>query len=291
MGPVERQQARHRGLAVRYLSPMEPIPAQVSALLQDLTEALPTLLGENLFGIYLYGSLTQGAFNPRHSDVDCIVLTERELTDTQFAQLDAWFTRAGVENPWVARLQISLMIRDEILTTTPRGNGLYQFGRLSRVGSDGNPIIWMNVLESGVVLLGPPPDSFVPPITSETLFAALAREVRYLREEIVERPDSEWRDVPKYRVYAVLTLCRILYSHTHGTVVSKPKAAAWALRALPDEWRQVIDEALAADARRTANSLDLNTIVRFIEFTDERVQASTNASRMISSRERGVLPP
>jgi len=34
------------------------------ALLKDLTEALPNLLGENLVGIYLYGSLTQGAFNP-----------------------------------------------------------------------------------------------------------------------------------------------------------------------------------------------------------------------------------
>jgi predicted nucleotidyltransferase len=136
MGPVERQQARHRGLAVRYLLPMGPIPAQVSALLQDLSGALPTLLGENLSGVYIYGSLTQGAFNSQHSDIDCIVLTERELTDTQFAQLDAWFTRAGVENPWVARLQISLMIRDEILTTTPRGNCLYQFGRLSRVGSE-----------------------------------------------------------------------------------------------------------------------------------------------------------
>ena len=47
-----------------------PIPAQVSALLHDLTEALPTLLGENLVGIYLYGSLTQGAFNPERSDVE-----------------------------------------------------------------------------------------------------------------------------------------------------------------------------------------------------------------------------
>src|SRR5262249_28793836 len=253
---------------------MGPIHAQVSALLHDLIEALPTLLGENLFGIYLYGSLTQGAFNPERSDVDCVVVTQRELADAQFSQLVAWLNRAAVEDPWVARLQISFLIRDEILTTTPTGNCLYQFGRLSRVGSDGNPIIWMNVLESGVVLLGPPANSFVPPITSETLFSALAREVRYLRQEIVEKPDSEWRDVPKYRVYAVLTLCRILYSHTHGTVVSKPKAAEWALSGLPDRWHAVIAEALAADAGGSADSLDLNTVARFIEFTGARVQVT-----------------
>jgi hypothetical protein len=251
-----------------------PIPVQVCALLQDLTGALPTLLGENLVGIYLYGSLTQGAFNPERSDVDCIVVTYRELTDTQFSQLDAFLTRAAVEDPWVARLQISFLIRNGILTTTPTGNCLYQFGRLSRVGSDGNPIIWMNILESGVVLLGPPADSFVPPITSATLLAALAREVRYLRQEIVEKPDSEWRDVPKYRVYAVFTLCRILHSRTHGTVVSKPKAAEWALAALPARWHAVIAEALAVDAGDRADTLDLSTIAHFIEFAEARVQVT-----------------
>jgi hypothetical protein len=250
---------------------MGSIPVQISALLQDLTEALPTLLGENLAGLYLYGSLTQGAFNPERSDVDCIVVTQHELTDTQFSQLDSWFDRSGAENPWVARLQVSVLIRDEILTTTSKGNCLYQFGRLSRVGSDGNPIIWMNILESGIALLGPPPESFVPPITSETLLAALAREVGYLREEIVEKPDSEWRDVPEYRAYAVLTLCRILYSARHGTVVSKPKAAEWALHSLSDQWHQVIHEAIAGDTGRKTSRIDLDTIARFVAFTDAQL--------------------
>jgi hypothetical protein len=277
----------HRSaVALRYVIVLlvGPIPAQVSALLQDLTEALRVLLGQNLVGIYLYGSLTQNAFNPERSDVDCIVVTHRELTDTQFSQLDGWFNRVSLENPWGARLQTSFLIRDQILTTSVKGNCLYQFGRLSRVGSDGNPIIWMNVLESGVVLLGPPADSFVPPITSETLLAALTREVRYLREEIVEKPDSEWRDVPKYRVYAVLTLCRILYSHVYGTVVSKPKATEWAFSALPDRWHAVIAEALAADAGGRADSLDLSTIARFIEFADARVQVTgSNQGASITS--------
>jgi Domain of unknown function (DUF4111)/Nucleotidyltransferase domain len=249
------------------------IPTEISALLEELTAALPTILGENLVGIYLYGSLTQGAFNPERSDVDCIVVTQHELTDLQFTQLDAWFAHAAAANPWVVRLQISFLIRDEVLINTPKGNCLYQLGRLTRVGADGNPIIWMNVLDNGVVLLGPPAESFVPPITSEILFAALAREVAYLREEIVEKPNSEWRDVPRYRAYAVLTLCRILYSHRHGTVVSKLQAAEWALRALSDAWHDVIDQALEADAGQRAMGIDPASIARFIEFADAQLHA------------------
>jgi hypothetical protein len=253
---------------------MKNIPIQVSALLQDLITALPTLLGDNLIGVYLYGSLTQDGFNPERSDVDCIAVTQHELTEEQFTQLDAWLSHAAAENPWVARLQISFLIHDDILINTPKGNCLYQFGKLTRVGCDANPIIWMNVLESGVVLLGPPPQSFVPTITSEMLRAALIREIGYLREEIVEKPTSEWRDVTKYRSYAVLTLCRILYSHTHGTVVSKPQAAQWALRILSGEWHQIIDQALEADADNRSVAIDPCSIARFIEFAAAQLNAS-----------------
>ena len=38
---------------------MAAIPTPLSALLEALTEHLPVLLGENLVGVYLYGSLTQ----------------------------------------------------------------------------------------------------------------------------------------------------------------------------------------------------------------------------------------
>lgn len=56
---------------------MAHIPAQVSALLQGLTAQLPVIIGKNLVGIYVYGSLTQQAFSPKRSDVDCIVVTKR----------------------------------------------------------------------------------------------------------------------------------------------------------------------------------------------------------------------
>lgn len=249
------------------------VPTQVAEVLKDLAAAVPILLGENLIGIYLYSSLTQGSFNVERSDVDSIVVIAHQLTDAQFSQLDHWLTGAAARSPWVARLQISFLVRDTILIDTLVGNCLYQFGRLTRVGSDGNPIMWLNVLESGIVLFGPPAESFVPPITPKILSRALAREVGYLREEIVEKPASQWRDVQTYRAYAVLTLCRILYSHTHGAVVSKPQAAKWALQALPDTWHDIIEQALTADVDQKTAEIDLTRVAGFIEFADTQLRA------------------
>ncbi len=241
-------------------------------LLHDLTAHLPVILGRNMVGLYLYGSLTQRAFNPKRSDVDCIVVTERDLSDAQFRQLDAWLARTAAANPWAARLQILCLIKDQVLTMDARAC-LYQFGVFKRSGSDGNPIIWLNVLQSGVVLYGPQPESFVPAITPEVLFQALKREVGYLYEEISQKPESEWRDVPSYRVYAVLTLCRILYSFRQGTIVSKQRAAKWALKHLPVEWRKLVRQALAATAAEHTADLPLARITQFIEFVAAHLHA------------------
>ena len=252
---------------------MARIPAQVSALLGELASRLPVVLGRNLVGVYLYGSLTQRAFDPARSDIDCVVVTRRDLSDAQFRRLGAWLARLAESNPWSSRLQMTLLIRGEVLLMNSRACH-YQFGVLTRGGSDGNPFIWVNVLESGVRLYGESPESFVPEISAGLLSEALGREVGYLREELSLKPESEWRDVPSYRAYAVLTLCRILYSHAEGGVVSKPRAARWALGRLPGEWREIITRALAGDDRWMGTGGALARVRRFAEFADARLRVS-----------------
>ncbi len=249
---------------------MRNIPTQVRALLQDIAARLPVILGKNLVGIYLYGSLAQRAFNPKRSDIDCIVVTRRNMSDAQFRKLGTWLARAAETNPWTARLQMLFLIKDEVLTMNSKAC-LYQFGVLKRSGSDGNPIIWMNVLHSGVVLLGPRPESFVPTITPKILFQALEREIGYLREQIRQKPDSEWRDVASYRAYAVLTLCRTLYSFRRGTIVSKQRAAKWAIKYLPQEWVEIILQALETDEGKLRTGISLSQIEQFIDFADAQL--------------------
>ena len=252
---------------------MARVPAQVTDLLDDLVARLLVLLGRNLVGLYLYGSLTQSAFNPARSDVDCIVVTERDLSDAQFRRLREWLALSTKSNRWTARLQMSFLLRDEVLTKNSP-SCLYQFGKLKRGKSDANPIIWMNVLKSGEILYGPRPESFVPDITPQILLQALVREVGYLREEIIAKPRSKWRDVAFYRAYAVLTLCRILYSSRMGTVTSKPRAAWWAISHLPIEWSEIITQAMASDAGQLRRSISLRRIAQFIDFVDAQLQAT-----------------
>jgi predicted nucleotidyltransferase len=244
---------------------MSAVPSPVADTLRALTDAVEKILRSNLVGVYIYGSLTQGTFDPARSDVDCLVVVHRDLTQAQVRQLRAWLARAARTNSWIPRVQMQLLRRAWLLRPDARGY-LYQFGKLRRSGSDGNPIVWMNVLATGVTLAGPAAETFLPPITGDMFFDALVREVGYLRAEITD-PASEWRGRTFYRAYAVLTLCRILYSYRKGGVVSKPRAARWALRTLPTKWHSLIREAVTSDRGKSAR-LPLPRIAHFMEFVE-----------------------
>jgi hypothetical protein len=228
-------------------------------------------LGHNLVGLYTYGSLTQRAFDRQRSDIDCIAVARRDLSRRDLRVLRGELARLATSNSWTARLQLLILLKDELLKMNGTGY-LYQFGRLRRSGSDGNPIIWLNVLASGSVLFGPEPRSFVPSITAPMLFRALQRELRYLREEMIEKPHSKWRDVPSYRAYVVLTVCRILYSLRKGRIVSKPAAAAWAIRLVPMKHHSLIRAALKVDASRRLTSTPVARVRAFIHYAEAHLR-------------------
>jgi hypothetical protein len=144
----------------------ENIPQGLSVLFQQVASDFPSMLRENLVGIYLWGSLTYEAFNEASSDVDCIVVTRRDLDDREFPELDQWFSNTAKSNRWVKRLDLRFVIDNEFLDKTSRCCGFYQYtGKLSRHGSDGNPIIWMNIRQSGIVLWGKDPKLIAPSIS------------------------------------------------------------------------------------------------------------------------------
>jgi len=70
--------------------------------------------------------------------------------------------------------------------------------------------------------------------------------------------------------YAVLTMCRALYTLQHGAVVSKPVAARWAQAALGERWAALIERASAW--RPGAQSDHLDETLDFIRYTLERGQ-------------------
>src|SRR5690606_4004181 len=98
-------------------------------------------------------------------------------------------------------------------------------------------INWHVVREQGIALYGPPPQSIIAP-TSEEEFIESVKAYLGLWYDRMEAEHTR-----PGQAYAILTMCRALYTVTHGKQVSKIQAAAWAMRELP-EWASLIQNAL-----------------------------------------------
>jgi hypothetical protein len=250
-------------------------PQDLCGLLQDMTTDSSALFRENLVGIYLWGSLTYEAFDETCSDVDCIGATRRDLDDSEFSELDEWFKTKGEHNRWVKRIDMRFVIDQEFLDKSSRCCGFYHYtGKLVRHGSDGNPIIWINIRKSGITLCGKDAKLIAPQVSNQCLHDALLLEPDYLKEDLASKAGDRSDKAFVHNAYAVLTACRILYSAHHKTLVSKDQAYDWAMERVPPQWRVVIRA--AKDNRlknRGATTPEMEQdAMRFIEFVAGEVK-------------------
>ena len=220
----------------------------VNAIVYELQTSVTAILGPHLVGMYLEGSLNSDAFDDA-SDIDFLVITEDEITDEQFAQLQQMHERiATLPSRWALDLEGSYIGRralrrlDRQNNTHPnleRGRG----ERLKWVQHDAAWVIHRSILlERGITVFGPPPQELVDPVSATDLRQALASMFPTWSAPLLKDPvHIQGRG---YQSYVVLSCCRVLYTLHYGTVASKATAARWAQTALDDKWAPLIERAI-----------------------------------------------
>ena len=182
------------------------LPEDLDELLRTMAADFPAMLGGNLVGIYLWGSLTYDAFDERCSDVDCVAVTRRDVDERGFAVVGEWFREHGEQNSWARRLDMRFVIDGEFLDKTSRCCGFYPYlGKLVRHGSGGNPIIWRNIARSGITLWGKDAAQIAPEVSEERLNQALLLELNYLKQDLAANVGDRSAKVFVHNAYAVLT--------------------------------------------------------------------------------------
>src|SRR5258708_19632042 len=90
---------------------MSRIPFQhVATLLDHLSSQLQADLGRNVVGLYVYGSLTQNAFDVRLSDVDCVAVIRRRLTSAVVSRPRSTFGTLNSHPPCIPRPPFTTLI-------------------------------------------------------------------------------------------------------------------------------------------------------------------------------------
>lgn len=251
----------------------------VNELLDLLLTNVKKILKDQFVGMYLYGSLSSGDFNPETSDVDFLVVTKETLPDETVSELEemhnkTWATslkRAGkLEGAYVHQELIRKHDPNGLPCPTVNEGKFY----LDRPGSDW--IIQRHVVrEYGIVLDGPDPKTLIDFVTAEDIRTSIMGVLREWWYPMLENPDWLRANDDGYRSFAVITMCRVLHGLEHGTITSKPKAVQWARTKVEPHWHSLMDDAVAV-SNHEERSIDLNETLGFIRYTKESIEEKSS---------------
>jgi hypothetical protein len=260
--------------------PQQPTPyPDINAVVHELLTSLHAILGAQLRGLYLVGSLALGDFRPQQSDLDLLIVTGGTLSDETVASLRDLHQRFDQSaSVWAARLD-AVYIPQEILReafpTAARYPILEWPGLLALEPLEsGWPIQRYTLREYGVVVTGPDPRSLLDPVNPDDLRQASAAMVERWRDQAHRDPEwVGWLRAPANHPFVVLTLCRLLYTLATGSVASKPAAAHWAELTLPSRWSGLIGRATTGQHATADEPEDaVNTTLTLLEYTYEHYQ-------------------
>jgi len=222
------------------MSRWTPFP-DLNAVLDDLSQSVRSILGDDSIGLYLQGSFALGAGDAQ-SDADFIVVVTEPpsgVVEARLRQLhDEIPTRPGI---WNKNLEGSYA--DAASLRDLSGLGVpWLFNndghRTLEWDAHCNSLHTRWILRNhGITLDGPSIPSLVDQVPASALRQAALAALPGALDEI-----GAWADLGNAwtQKYIVQTYSRMLYTATTGRVASKPHALAWAMETLDPGWRPLL---------------------------------------------------
>ena len=216
---------------------------KLSCLLDKLSCAIQEILGDNLVGIYVHGSIAQNAFRWNVSDIDFLIVVQsepsddikRKLLDTTI-HLSEFAPPKGLE--WsVVTLADCLHVSHPVpfclhysIAHTQRYLTSPEEYIQNMKGRDGDLAAYFAVVcQCGIVLYGKPIEDVFGPVPKDFVMDSF-------HQNVVDD------DTPN----GILNRCRYEAYRQEGVLLSKIDGAQWALKHLPPDLHTRIRSAIKA---------------------------------------------
>jgi predicted nucleotidyltransferase len=246
------------------------LPAVVGDVLATYLERLRRVLGESLVGVYVTGSAATGDFEPAGSDIDVFVVLNEAPGSDVFEGLRHLHDEMRAAEPFGDRLEVEYVAANQLRPTGISGEaasisagGELRIGR-SRAAAD--DILGARSL--GIPLFGPSAKDVFPQVGRDVFVASQREWLADLAECDRSRPNASGADYTTW----TLNIARCLFGIHHGHGCTKPEAARWLARQMP-ELARTLEAALSARAGDAAVTIDRGRFQRFV-----------NEARTITSR-------
>lgn len=234
--------------------------------LRDVTDAIQHA--------YVHGSVTMGGFHPRQSDVDLLLVSDRDLSDAErLGLMNLCLTTSTQPYP----LELTVMTERALQEWVHPSPFEFHYSEAWRAKMDKTTIDELLreqrgmtdpdlaahlkvIMERGWVLFGAPMHELV-----------VGFEDGHYLEAIKDDALDCLSSLDNHPVYSVLNLVRVIAYETDGRVLAKREVLEWAKRQpIPSDLLHVIQKAAAAYAGEDS-TFSRSELIDFYIFANERL--------------------
>lgn len=238
-------------------------------ILEIIVEKSKQIFNSVLTGIYLHGSLAMGCFNPDKSDIDLILVIDRDMTDAQklefmkeVIELNKSAPDKGIELSIVKKEYCSKFIYPtpfelhfspmhlQWFTDNPADYISKMKGRDKDLAAH-----FMIIKKYGIVLYGADINRVFSDIPREAYIDSIRYDMEGVREEVLKNPVS-----------VILNLCRAAAFIKDNLVLSKKQGGEWGIENLPSEYLALISEAVKGYTSQKSVKLDKIKAQQFSDY-------------------------
>ena len=249
-------------------------------LLDRLVEESRRIFGAALTGVYLHGSMAMGCFQPDQSDIDFIVVVNRDITEEQkldFMNMVVTLDRQAPEKG----LECSIVHKaccKEFVYPTPF---MLHFSKAHLQWFTDNPMDYIRKMNGtdkdlaahfqiikkyGIALCGAEIEEVFADVPRTAYIDSICSDIADAKEEILENP-----------VYIILNLCRVTAFLENDKITSKKQGGEWALENLSKEYRPLISSALQSYASGEKMRMDEAEGQKFAEEMLQKINNKLSA--------------
>ena len=219
----------------------------LTLITEKLVKYSKDILKDNLIGVYLHGSAAMGCFNEKTSDIDMLIVIDKDMSDAEKRQymdmvvgLNIFAPEKGIElsivkksvcKPFVYPTPFELhfsIAHLEWYKNTPQDYILKMNGTDKDLAAH-----IMIIYHRGLCLYGEEIRSIFEDVGREAYFDSIWNDVKQAEEDIMDAP-----------VYVTLNLCRVLAYKQEDLILSKQEGGEWGLKNVPEKYSRLIQKAL-----------------------------------------------
>lgn len=243
-------------------------------ILDKITEQSCRIFQDNLTGVYLHGSMAMGCYNPIKSDIDVLIVTEKEIRDLEkkvfmdvICSLNDAASVKGIEMSLVR----SEYCRDFVYPTPfdlhfsklhldwYRNNPGEYIEKMK--GTDPDLAAHFVIIKNrGITLYGEPIKALFGEIPPEAYLDSIKKDVAEAQTDIIDNP-----------VYIILNLCRVLAYVQDKLVLSKKEGGEWGIKKVDSHFGGLISEALECYCTEKEMALDYSLGKEYCEYMEGKI--------------------